>query len=187
MRTRQGTVGQTRPKAGTQSRGSKGRGYVAHDCQVAPNLFGCTGSFIFACFKLAVICWSGRRISAATRVRSAAEVSFDLKIIQESIEQKRWLVMYHDIDMATALRTKEGSFGHTDTTEIKARGGIKALAVNNVAPTAENMKSGKYPLVKELSFVYKGELPPQYKSFVDFVRSADGEAIIRDNGGAAMP
>ena len=109
------------------------------------------------------------------------------KIIQESIEQKRWLVMYHDIDMATALRTKEGSFGHTDTTEIKVRGGIKALAVNNVAPTPENMKSGKYPLVKELSFVYKGELPPQYKAFIEFVRSADGEAVIRDNGGAAMP
>ena len=109
------------------------------------------------------------------------------EVIQDSIEKKRWLVMYHDIDMANALRTKEGSFGHTDTTELKVRGGIKALAVNNVAPTAENMKSGRYPLVKELSFVYKGELPPQYKSFVDFVRSADGEAIIRDNGGAAMP
>ena len=109
------------------------------------------------------------------------------EVIQDSIEKKRWLVMYHDIDMANALRTKEGSFGHTDTTELKVRGGIKALAVNNVAPTAENMKSGKYPLVKELSFVYKGELPPQYKAFIEFVRSADGEAIIRDNGGAAMP
>ncbi len=109
------------------------------------------------------------------------------KEIQDSLEQKRWLVMYHDIDMATALRTKEGSFGHTDTTEIKVRGGIKALAVNGIEPTADNMRTGKYPLVKELTFVYKGELSPQSKAFIDFVRSSAGEAIIRDNGGAAMP
>ena len=109
------------------------------------------------------------------------------KVIQDSIEKKRWLIMYHDVDMATALRTKEGSFGHTDTAEIKVRGGIKALAVNHVEPTANNMRNGKYPLVKELSFVYKGELSPQSKAFIDFVRSSEGEAIIRDNGGAAMP
>ena len=108
------------------------------------------------------------------------------KIIQESIGQKRWQVMYHDIDMATMLRTKPGSFGHTDTTEIKVRGGIKALAVNQVEPTADNMRNGSYPLVKELAFVYKGELSPQAKAFVEYVRSAAGETIIRDNGGAPI-
>ena len=109
------------------------------------------------------------------------------KVIQDSIAQKRWLVMYHDIDMATGLRTKEGSFGHTDTTEIKVRGGIKALSVNGIEPTADNMRNGKYPLVKELAFVYKGDLSPQSKAFIDFVRSAEGETIIRENGGAATP
>jgi len=106
------------------------------------------------------------------------------KIIQEALETKRWQVMYHDADMAGALRTKEGSFGHTDMTEIVINGGIKALSINGIAPTAENMQNGKYPWVKTLSFIYKGELSESARSFVDFVRSSAGVAVIRENGGA---
>lgn len=108
------------------------------------------------------------------------------KEIQDSIAQKRWLVMYHDIDMANALRTKEGSFGHTDTTEIKVRGGIKALSVNDVEPTIDNMKNGKYPWVKKLSFVYKAELTQQAKAFIEYVNSPEGVKIVEENGGAAI-
>ena len=108
------------------------------------------------------------------------------KEIESSIAQKRWLVMYHDIDMANALRTKAGSFGHTNTTEIKVRGGIKALSFNGVEPTMENMVSGKYPWVKKLSFVYQGELSQTAQDFIAYVTSPDGGNIIRDNGGAAI-
>lgn len=107
------------------------------------------------------------------------------KLIKESVDQKRWLVMSHDIDMANTLRTKAGSFGHTDTTEIAVRGGIKPLSLNGVAPTAENMESGKYVWVKNLDFLYKGELTPQARAFVEFAQSPDGKAVIRENGGAA--
>ena len=108
------------------------------------------------------------------------------KEIEASIAQKRWQVMYHDIDMANALRTKAGSFGHTDTTEIKVRGGIKALSFNGVEPTEKNMMNGKYPWVKQLSFVYSGELSQAAKDFVAYVNSPEGRNIIRDNGGAAV-
>ena len=108
------------------------------------------------------------------------------KEVETSIAQKRWQVMYHDIDMANALRTKAGSFGHTDTTEIKVRGGIKPLAFNGVEPTAENMASGAYPWVKNLSFVYKGELSQQAKDFIAFVKSPEGQAVIQSNGGASI-
>ena len=108
------------------------------------------------------------------------------KEVESSIAQKRWQVMYHDIDMANALRTKAGSFGHTDTTEIKVRGGIKALSFNGVEPTEENMMNGKYPWVKQLSFVYRGELSQAAKDFAAYVNSPDGRDIIRDNGGAAI-
>ena len=108
------------------------------------------------------------------------------KEVETSIAQKRWQVMYHDIDMANTLRTKAGSFGHTDTTEIKVRGGIKPLAFNGVEPTAENMTSGAYPWVKNLSFVYKGELSQQAKDFIAFVNSPEGQAITQNNGGASI-
>ena len=106
------------------------------------------------------------------------------KAIQDALAAKRWQVMYHDIDMANSLRTKEGSFGHTDMTEIVINGGIKALSINGIAPTADNIKNGKYPWVKDLYFVYKGDLSEASREFVDFVRSPAGLAVIRQNGGA---
>jgi phosphate transport system substrate-binding protein len=108
------------------------------------------------------------------------------KIIERSIAQKRWQVTYHDIDMADGLRTKKGAFGHTDSTEVKVNGGIKVLAVDGKTPTADAVRSGAYPWVKNLTFIYKGELSPRAKAFVAFASSPEGRAIITDNGGTPL-
>ncbi len=106
--------------------------------------------------------------------------------IKESLDQKRWQVMYHDIDMAEGLRTKQGAFGHTDSTELKINAGIKPLSVGGVAPTDDNIRSGRYPYVKPLSFIYKGSLTERAKAFVAFAASREGQAIITDNGGTPL-
>lgn len=106
--------------------------------------------------------------------------------IKESIDQKRWQVMYHDIDMAEGLRAKQGAFGHTDSTEIKINAGIKPLSVGGVAPTDDNIRSGRYPYVKPLSFIYKGALTERAKALLAFVASREGHAIITDNGGTPL-
>ncbi|MDT8900738.1 substrate-binding domain-containing protein [Anaeroselena agilis] len=103
--------------------------------------------------------------------------------IKDSVSQKRWQVMYHDIDMANSLRTKQGAFGHTDSTEIKINGGIKPLSINGVASTDDNIRSGRYPYVKPLSFIYKGTLTERAKAFIAFVASREGQAVISENGG----
>ncbi len=107
-------------------------------------------------------------------------------IIKDSIDQKRWQVMYHDIDMAEALRAKQGAFGHTDATEIKINAGIKPLAIGGIAPTDDNIKSGRYPYVKPLSFIHKGPLSERAKAFIAFVHSPEGHTIITDNGGTPL-
>jgi phosphate transport system substrate-binding protein len=106
--------------------------------------------------------------------------------IKDSVENKRWQIMYHDIDMAKALRTKQGAFGHTDSTEIKINAGIKPLTIGGVAPTDDNIRSGRYPYVKPLSFIYKGALTERAKAFIAFVASREGQAIITDNGGTPL-
>jgi phosphate transport system substrate-binding protein len=60
---------------------------------------------------------------------------------------------------------------------------IKPLRVNGVAPTLGNVQSGKYPLVKQLIFVYhKEKLPPVAREFLAFVRSKDGANVLRASG-----
>ena len=138
--------------------------------------------------------WSdGRKISVFIRGLhdSSNQVFFPLipgfyEVINESINQKRWPIMYHDNDMANSLRSKEGAFGHTDTTEIIMNGGIKVLSVNGVEPSQENIRSGNYKYVKNLAFVYKGELQGRAKAFIDFVISTEGQAIIEKNGGVPV-
>ena len=105
------------------------------------------------------------------------------RVIEESLAENRWPIMYHDVEMSDMLRAKAGSFGHTDTTSIKIFGGIKALSTNGIEPTPENLRSGRYPWIKELSFLYKGELPDQAKRFVEYVLSPEGSMIIEANGG----
>lgn len=104
--------------------------------------------------------------------------------IDESLQEKRWQVMYHDVDMSTALRNKPGVLGHTDTTDIKINPGIKALTLNGVAATPENIQNGSYPFSKQLSFVYKDSLSERAKAFVAFATSEEGRSIIAGNGGA---
>jgi phosphate transport system substrate-binding protein len=60
---------------------------------------------------------------------------------------------------------------------------IKALKVNNVAPTLKNLAAGKYPLTKPLIFVYhRQELLPAAQEFLAFVRSKEGAKIMQSNG-----
>ena len=50
-------------------------------------------------------------------------------------------------------------------------GKVKALTLNGVAPTPENVKSGIYFLTRDFLFVIKAEPPPAVEKFLDFVLS----------------
>jgi phosphate transport system substrate-binding protein len=60
---------------------------------------------------------------------------------------------------------------------------IKPLKINGVAPNLKNLQNGKYPLYKTLAFVYRPDkLPAGARLFIDYVRSKEGEKILKANG-----
>jgi phosphate transport system substrate-binding protein len=59
--------------------------------------------------------------------------------------------------------------------KIKAGGG-------EVAPTAENIKSGKYPLARDLYFYLRNKPSGEAKAFIDFVLSPEGQQIVTKVG-----
>jgi phosphate transport system substrate-binding protein len=60
--------------------------------------------------------------------------------------------------------------------------GIKELSVNGVGPTAENVKSGKYPLARDLYFYVRNKPTGEVKGFIDFCLSPEGQQIVTKVG-----
>jgi phosphate transport system substrate-binding protein len=59
---------------------------------------------------------------------------------------------------------------------------IKALSVDGIAPTINSVISGKYPLVRPIYFLTKGEVSGAAKEFLDYVLSDIGQKTIQENG-----
>ncbi|MHC1725699.1 MAG: PstS family phosphate ABC transporter substrate-binding protein [Syntrophobacteraceae bacterium] len=107
-----------------------------------------------------------------------------MKAYNESHQAKRWTILFTDAQMNSAIMDTPGSIGLTDSGSIVTeRLNIKTLTINGVFPTSESVRSGKYPLFKDLSFVFSKErLSGQARAFMEFVHSEDGKGIIEQSG-----
>ena len=55
---------------------------------------------------------------------------------------------------------------------------IKALQIEGVTPTAENVKNGTYPIARPFNIATKDEVSELAEDFIGFIRSAEGQAVI---------
>jgi phosphate transport system substrate-binding protein len=95
-----------------------------------------------------------------------------------------WMVAYSEQQMHRTLVGVPYALGLSDLGTLKIeRLPLKALAVNGVPPTLENLASGKYPFVKTLAFVFRPDrLPIWGARFLEFVESRDRQRILALNG-----
>jgi len=68
----------------------------------------------------------------------------------------------------------------------QSEGKVKALTLNGVSPTPENVRNGSYFLTRDFLFVIKADTTPAVKKFVDFVLSPTGDRVILDNGAVPL-
>lgn len=96
-------------------------------------------------------------------------------------------VMARAGDMAKGLAETSHAIGMTNMTVVEQSGGkVKAPTLNGVAPTAENVKRGRYFLTRDFLFVIRGEPRSPIKKFLDFVLSPDGDRVILANGAVPL-
>jgi len=88
-----------------------------------------------------------------------------------------------DQDAADKMETIPGSFGTSTLALIRSeKRALRALTLDGVAPTVENARSGRYPLVKQFYLVLPKNPAPEAQEFVKFVRSPQGIRILEQNG-----
>lgn len=59
---------------------------------------------------------------------------------------------------------------------------VKALNVDGVEATAENVKSGDYALSRPFNIVTNGDVSEVAQDFINYIMSDDGQAVIVENG-----
>ncbi len=59
---------------------------------------------------------------------------------------------------------------------------VKALAIDGVAATVENIKSGDYKVSRPFNIVTDDTMTELAQDFVDYIMSAEGQAIVEENG-----
>lgn len=59
---------------------------------------------------------------------------------------------------------------------------VKALKVDGVEATSENVQNGSYKISRPFNIAYKEDLSPLSKDFIDFILSSEGQAIVEDEG-----
>ncbi len=105
-------------------------------------------------------------------------------VYEESQQAARWTTLLTDQVMNETLARTPHAIGMSDLGSVTIeRHLIKQLKVNGMAPTLKNLQAGRYPLYKTLAFVYRKErLPAGVGLFLDYVRSKEGEKILKVNG-----
>lgn len=91
-------------------------------------------------------------------------------------------------EMAKILSARSNAIGFTDSVAVDdSAGAIHAVKLDGVAPVPDNVRSGKYRVIKNFLLLTKGQPAGPVKGFIDFVRGPKGAKIIEANKAVAMP
>ncbi|MHB8068532.1 MAG: substrate-binding domain-containing protein [Desulfobaccales bacterium] len=93
-------------------------------------------------------------------------------------------VIHTDPKMLNMLEKYKYSLGWLTFSALKAsQSPIRPLALDGIAPTPENARSHKYPLIDDYALVFKEKrLNDLARSFLDFVFSNNGRQVIERYG-----
>jgi len=75
-------------------------------------------------------------------------------------------------EMAKTVSDFKQAIGHLEMTSVRESSDpVKVLSIDGYAPTAENVGSGRYPLVGQLSVATRGDAAGNVVSFIDYMKT----------------
>ncbi len=85
--------------------------------------------------------------------------------------------------LAAKVMENADAIGYVSTGMVaQNEGKISVLSVEGIAPTAENISSGKYKIARPLLIFTKEEPKGQLKFFIDYLMSEKGRQVVEEMG-----
>ena len=82
--------------------------------------------------------------------------------------------------MMTTVANDDFAIGYTSLGALNDT--VKALKVDGVEATAENIKGGTYKISRPFNIATKGKVSDVADDFMKYIMSSDGQQVIEDNG-----
>ena len=82
--------------------------------------------------------------------------------------------------MMTTVAGNEAASGYASMGSLNDT--VKALKVDGVEATVENIKSGDYKVSRPFNIATKGEVSEVAQDFISYILSAEGQAVVSENG-----
>lgn len=111
-------------------------------------------------------------------------ISPAMRDAKSAAEQRKGMVFtVTDQETATAIEKVAGSLGPTTLALLLSeKRPLKALSLDGVVPSAQNIANGSYPLFKQLRIVTGPKTPPEAQAFIGWVLSPAGREILQQTG-----
>ncbi len=115
-----------------------------------------------------------RETGSGTRAVFEAAVMDDLAVTPTAI------VLPNSRAMVDFVADNPGAVGYVSFTFL--REGVDAVPVEGVAPTPDSLADSSYFLTRELALLTRPTPQAEVRSFLDFIKSPAGQAIIAEQG-----
>lgn len=86
--------------------------------------------------------------------------------------------------MMTSVAGDEYAIGYISLGSLKDT--VKAVTIDGVEPTAENVSNGSYKIARPFNLVTKEGTSEVAQDFIDFIMSTEGQAVVTENGYIAL-
>lgn len=93
------------------------------------------------------------------------------------------------IKVVAEYRNTNNAIGYTFryyATQMNADKNIKLLAINGIAPTAENIRNGKYPYIVDAFMVTRENTTSETQKLVEWFLTPQGQSLVEDVGYVPM-
>jgi phosphate transport system substrate-binding protein len=97
---------------------------------------------------------------------------------EEAVISENALLQQSNGQVRTTVSTTPNAIGYLSFGFLDES--INTVAIDGVGPSVANVKNGSYPIFRPLNMLTNGEPQGLAKAFIDFILSADGQAIVAE-------